>query len=56
MSNIVSHLGCERINTAKQKAGLTSFFMLNVSEAEIFQYDYLEGHNGSGHIWATNYS
>ena len=36
---------CERINTAKQKDGLTSFLMLNVLEAKIFQYDFLEGHN-----------
>ena len=40
ISNIVSHLGlfrCERANTAKQKDGLTSFFMLSVLEAKIFQ-------------------
>ena len=33
ISNMVSHLEvliCERINTAKQKDGLTSFFMLSV--------------------------
>ena len=29
---------CERINTAKQKDGLTSFLMLSVLEAKIFQY------------------
>ena len=49
ISNTVSHLEvfsrCERINTAKQKDGLTSFLMLNVLEAKIFQYDFLEGHN-----------
>ena len=33
----------ERINKAKQKTGLTSFLMLNVLEAKIFQYDFLEG-------------
>ena len=35
----------ERINTVKQKDGLTFFLMLNVIEAKIFQYDILEGHN-----------
>jgi len=33
-----------RINTAKQKDGLTSFLTLNVLEAKVFQYDFLEGH------------
>ena len=40
ISNTVSHLEvsqCERINTAKQKEGLTSFLMLSVLEAKIFQ-------------------
>jgi len=44
-ANTVGHLEvfrCERINTAKQKAGLTSFLMLNVLEAKIFQNDFLE--------------
>jgi len=48
ISNTVSHLEvfrCERINTAKQKDRLTSFLMLNVLEAKIFQYDFVEGHN-----------
>jgi len=48
ISNTLSHLEvfrCERINTAKQKDGLTSFLMLNVLEAKIFQYDFLEGYN-----------
>jgi len=48
ISNTDSHLEvfqCERINTAKQKDALTSFLMLNVLEAKIFQYDFLEGHN-----------
>ena len=47
ISNTVSHLEvfcCERINTAKQKEGLTSFFMFSVLEAKIFQYGFLEGH------------
>ena len=35
---------CE-INTAEEKDGLTCFLMLNVLEAKIFQYDFLEGHN-----------
>ena len=35
---------CERINTAKQKDGLTSFLMLSVLEAKIFQYGFLEEH------------
>jgi len=45
ISNTAIHLEvfrCERINTAKQKDGLTSFLMLNVLEAKIFQYDFLE--------------
>jgi len=48
ISNTVNHLEVfqyERINTAKQEDGLTSFLMLNVLEAKIFQYDFLEGHN-----------
>jgi len=48
ISNTVSHFEvfrCETINTAKQKDGLASFLMLNVLEARIFQYDFLEGHN-----------
>ena len=47
ISNRVSHLEvfcCERINTAKQKDGLTSFFMLSVLEAKIFQCCFLEEH------------
>ena len=50
ISNMISHLEVfqyERINTAKQKDGLTSFLMLNVLEAKIFQCDFLEGHNMS---------
>ena len=46
-SNTVSHLEvfrCERKNTAKQKDGLTSFLMLSVLEAKIFQYGFLEEH------------
>jgi len=48
ISNSVSHLEVfryERVNRAKQKDGFTSFLMLNVLEAKIFQYDFLEGHN-----------
>jgi len=30
---------------AEQKDGLTSFLMVNVLEAKIFQYDCLQGHN-----------
>ena len=40
ISNNVSHLEvfrCERINTAKQMDGLTSFLMLSVLEAKVFQ-------------------
>ena len=47
ISNMVSHFevfGCERINTAKQKDGLTSFLKLSVLEAKIFQYGFLEEH------------
>ena len=36
---------CVRVNTAKQKDGLSSSLMLNVLEAKIFQYGFLEGHN-----------
>ena len=31
--------------TAKEHDGLTSFLILNVLEAKIFQYNFLEGHN-----------
>ena len=47
ISNMVRHLEvfrCDRINTAKQKDGLTSFFMLSVLEVKIFQYGFLEEH------------
>ena len=43
ISNTVSHLEvfrCERINTAKQKDGLTFFLMLMVLEAKIFHYGF----------------
>ena len=36
---------CDRINTTKLKDGLTSFLMLNVLEAKIFPYDFLDQHN-----------
>ena len=38
------NFACERNNTAKQKDGLTSFFVLSVLEAKIFQYGFLEEH------------
>ena len=44
---MVSHLEvfrCERINTAKQKDVLTSFLILSVLEAKIFQYGFPEEH------------
>ena len=47
ISNRVRHLKVfryERIDTAKQKDGLTSFLMLRVLEAKIFQYGFLEEH------------
>ena len=47
ISNTVSHLEvsqCDRINTAKQKEGLTSFSMLSFLEVKIFQYGFLEEH------------
>ena len=50
ISNTVNHLEvfqCERINTAKQKDELTSFLMLSVLEAMIFQYGFLEEHKVS---------
>jgi len=31
--------------TAKQEDGLTSNFILNVLEAKIFRYNFMEGHN-----------
>ena len=49
ISNMVSHLEVfqfERINTAKQKEGVTSFLLLSVLEAKIFfQYGFLEEYN-----------
>ena len=45
ISNTVSHLELfryGRINTAKQKDGLTSFVVLNVLDAKIFQYGFLQ--------------
>ena len=45
ISNTVSHLEvfrCERINTAKQKDGLTSFLMWSVLKPKILQYGFLE--------------
>ena len=47
ISNTVKHLKVfryERIDTAKQKDGLTSFLMWSVLEAKIFQYGFLEEH------------
>ena len=47
ISNMVNQLEvfrCERINTAKQKDGLTPFLMLSVLEVKIFQYGFLEEH------------
>ena len=47
LSNTISHLEvfqCERIKTAKQKDGLTSFLELSVLEVKIFQYRFLEEH------------
>ena len=47
ISNRVSHLKVfrrERVNTAKRKDGSTSFLMLSVLEAKIFQYGFLEEH------------
>ena len=47
ISNTVSHLEVlrsKRINTAKQKDGLTSFLMSSVLEAKVFQYGFLEEH------------
>ena len=47
ISNTVNHLEvfqCERINTAEQKDGLTSFLMLCVFEAKIFHHCFVEQH------------
>ena len=35
----------ESFYTAKEKDGLTSFLSLNVLEAKIFRYNFLEGQN-----------
>ena len=35
----------ESFHTAKEKDGLTSFLSLNVLEAKIFRYNFLEGQN-----------
>ena len=32
--------------TAKEKDGLTSYLILDVLEAKIFRYNFMEGHNG----------
>ena len=45
---MVSHLEvlqCERVNTAKQNDGLTSFLMVTVLDTKIFQYGLLERQN-----------
>ena len=44
MVNQLKVFRCERINTAKQKDGLTPFLMLSVLEVKIFQYGFLEEH------------
>ena len=31
--------------TAKEEDGLTSYFILDVLEAKIFRYNFMEGHN-----------
>ena len=36
--------------TAKEEDGLTSFLILDVLEAKIFQYNFLEGHNVCGNV------
>ena len=36
---------CDKINTTKLKDGLTSFLILDVLEAKIFPYDFLDQHN-----------
>ena len=54
ISNTVSHLEvfqCERINTAKQKDGLTSFLVLSVLEVKFFQYGLLEEHKMCVNNW-----
>ena len=50
ISNTVNHLFSDvrgNMIQAEQKYGLTSFLMLNVLEAEIFQYDGHEGQCGT---------
>ena len=36
--------------TAKEEDGLTSFLILDVLAAKIFQYNFLEGHNVCGNV------
>ena len=36
--------------TAKEEDGLTSFLILDVLEAKIFRYNFLEGHNVCGNV------
>ena len=36
--------------TAKAEDGLTSFLILDVLEAKIFRYNFLEGHNVCGNV------
>jgi len=36
--------------TAREEDGLTSYFILDVSEAKIFRYNFMEGHNVSGNV------
>ena len=36
--------------TAKEEDGLTSYFVLDVLEAKIFRYNFMEGHNVWGNV------
>lgn len=36
--------------TAKEEDGLTSYFILDVLEAKIFRYNFLDGHNVRGNV------
>ena len=48
MQNLLFQHCVIKVYTAKQKDGLTSFLMLSVLEAKIFQYGFLEEHKMYG--------
>ena len=54
---IIGRFQTRSANTAKQKDGFTSFLMLMVLEAKIFQYGFLEEHKvcANNHYWPSTY-